>query len=452
VTQPPVVVANLSKKFRRYHPDRPSTIQEAVARGLRWTRSFEDWWALRDVSFRVDAAKTVGIIGANGSGKSTLLRLIGGVGRPDGGRVDVRGRIGALLDLGAGFHPDLTGRENAVLAGLLSGLTRREVCARLNAIMEFAEVASVIDHPIRTYSTGMQMRLAFATAVHAEPEILLIDEVLSVGDLAFQNKCLERIARFRNSGCSILLVSHESSVIQEMCDEALWLNKGRLMAHGTATDVVAQYVEFMEGRGAQALQEGAGTGVTSSSPTTVRTEEGLELVVDPQRFGSLEVELTNVRLLDSDGKVVSELRACQPLRIEIEYRAAMRVVAPIFCVRIAREDGLVCYIPTTEFSNLSLTAIEGTGRAILDLERLDLNSGHYVVDASCYSQDWAYAYDYHFRVASLMVRGDGTEDAVCNSPFRWEIHSDAAATVVNTVSTTPALPVLHDRVDNRERG
>src|SRR4029453_7945518 len=139
------------------------------------------------------------------------------------------GRIGALLDLGAGFHPDLTGRENTILAGLLNGLTRREVLARFDAIVAFAEVEKVIDSPVRTYRTGMQRPLAFATAVHTEPEILLIDEVLSVGDLAFQHKCLNRIGQFRRSGCSILLVSHESSVIQEMCDEALWLNKGRLM-------------------------------------------------------------------------------------------------------------------------------------------------------------------------------------------------------------------------------
>ena len=201
-----VEVTNLTKKFRWLNPDRPSTIQEAVARGLRWTRSVEHIWALRDLSFRVGAGQTMGIIGSNGSGKSTLLRFIGGVGRPDTGRIDVHGRIGALLDLGAGFHPDLTGRENAILGGLLNGLTRREVLDRFDAIVAFAEVEKVIDSPVRTYSTGMLMRLAFATAVHTEPEILLIDEVLSVGDLAFQHKCLDRIDEIRNAGCSILLV------------------------------------------------------------------------------------------------------------------------------------------------------------------------------------------------------------------------------------------------------
>jgi lipopolysaccharide transport system ATP-binding protein len=421
---PAVVVTNLSKKFRRHHPDRPSTIQEAVARGLRWTRSVEYSWALRDLSFQVGAGKTVGVIGANGSGKSTLLRLIGGVGRPDAGHVGVHGRIGALLDLGAGFHPDLTGQENAVLAGLLSGLTRREVLDRFDAIVRFAELETVIDQPVRTYSTGMQMRLAFATAVHADPEILLIDEVLSVGDLAFQRKCLDRIIQFKVSGCSILLVSHESSVIQEMCDEALWLNKGRLMAQGAAADVVGEYVEYLEGGRAQPPSPQEPTPVVDSAASAViRTSEGGELVLDQQRFGSTEVELTAVRVLDRDQQPATELRAGDPLRVEIEYRATMRVVAPIFCVRIARDDGVVCYVLTTELSNVSLSAIEGTGQVALDVERLDLNTGRYVLDASCYAQDWIYAYDYHMRVATFVVRGDGMQDAVLNSPFRWEIRS-----------------------------
>lgn len=238
---PRVVVSNVGKTFRRYRADRPATIQETVARGLRRMSSNERFWGLRDISFTVGAGKTVGIVGANGSGKSTLLRLIGGVGRPDTGRIDVRGRTGALLDLGAGFHPDLTGRENAVLAGILNGLTRRQVNKRLDEIVAFAEVEDALDSPIRTYSSGMQMRLAFSVAAHTDPEILLVDEVLSVGDMSFQRKCLDRIARIKASGCSILLVSHAGATVQDMCDEALWLNQGRLMAQGDVADVVRQY-------------------------------------------------------------------------------------------------------------------------------------------------------------------------------------------------------------------
>jgi lipopolysaccharide transport system ATP-binding protein len=421
--KPAIIVENLSKKFRRFNPDRPSTIQEAVARGLRWKRSVEYSWALRELTFTVGAGTTTGIIGSNGSGKSTLLRLIGGVGRPDSGRVEVHGRIGALLDLGAGFHPDLTGRENAYLAGLLNGLTRRELDVRFDAIVTFAELEKAIDSPMRAYSTGMLMRLAFATAVHTDPEILLIDEVLSVGDLAFQRKCLDRIAEFRSAGCSILLVSHEASVIEEMCDDAIWINKGRLMAQGAAAGVVQQYRDFME-RGSTSHER---TGEISDAipaspiPATVRTEDGGQVVLDQQRFGIREVELTAVRVLDAAGNPASELRAGDSLRVEIDYSAVMRVVAPIFCVRVERHDGVVCYVLTTRMSNVSLTAIEGKGRIAVDVERLDLNSGRYTVDASCYANGWIYAYDYRLRVGSFTIQGDDDDYAVLNAPCRWDI-------------------------------
>src|SRR5688572_20599940 len=283
-----VVVANVGKTFRRYHADRPGTIQEAVAKGLRRMRPVERSWALREVSFTVGAGKAVGIIGSNGSGKSTLLRLIGGVGRPDTGHIDVHGTIGALLDLGAGFHPDLTGRENALLAGILNGLTRRQVIERLDSIVAFAEIEKALDNPMRTYSSGMQMRLAFSVAVHTEPDILLIDEVLSVGDIAFQRKCMARIAEFRARGCSILLVSHEGSVVQDLCDEAVWLSGGRLMAQGGAADVVRQYAAHMGSGDSPPVepspQEEPSYPAASPPPEVVRTTSGDEVPLDPQRF------------------------------------------------------------------------------------------------------------------------------------------------------------------------
>jgi lipopolysaccharide transport system ATP-binding protein len=419
-----IVVTNVSKTFRRYHPDRPWTIQEMLAKGIRRLRPIDRFWALRDVSFDVAAGRTVGIIGANGSGKSTLLRLLGGVGRADTGTLEVHGRIGALLDLGAGFHPDLTGRENALMAGVLSGLTRQEVLKRFEAIVAFAEVEKFIDHPLRTYSTGMQMRLAFATAVQADPEVLLIDEVLSVGDIAFQRKCLDRIAQFKAAGCSILLVSHEASVVQDLCDEALWLSAGRLMAQGESGDVVRQYVAYMAeyaGPAGEAQNTGPMPLPPASSPhPTVRNERGAELILDEHRFGSMELEITAVRVVDSGGQPATDLPSGHPLRIEIEYLATSRIIAPLFRVRIFREDGLVCYDLNTEKSTLSLSAIQGRGQVAVYLERVDLSSARYLVDVGCYAQDWAYAYDYRSSVHALTIRGEGLEGAVLNVPHHWE--------------------------------
>jgi len=237
-----VSVKGLSKHFYRYHADRPWTFHEAFVKGLRRLQPFERFWALRDVTFSVVPGKVVGIVGPNGSGKSTLLRLIGGVGRPDKGSVEVNSQIGALLDLGTGFHPDLTGRENVFISGVISGLTRREVTQRLDSIVAFAELEQFIDNPIRTYSSGMQMRLGFAIAIHARPEILLIDEILSVGDHAFQRKCYDRIIEFKSAGCTIILVSHDTTLVREFCDEALWLSSGRLMVHGPPDVVVDKYI------------------------------------------------------------------------------------------------------------------------------------------------------------------------------------------------------------------
>jgi lipopolysaccharide transport system ATP-binding protein len=239
-----VRVTGVGKSFRRYHADRPGTIQETIAKGLagwRRLRQVELFWGLRDVNFEVPRGRAVGIVGANGSGKSTLLRLIGGVGRPDEGSIETHGRLGALLDLGAGFHPDLTGRENAMLAGILNGLTRAETLAQLDDIVAFAEVEDVLDNPIRTYSTGMQMRLAFAVAAHTQPDILLIDEVLAVGDAAFQKKCLDRIRQFRRNGCTILLVSHVGAQLRDFCEDAIWLEHGRVKAQGPAGEILTQY-------------------------------------------------------------------------------------------------------------------------------------------------------------------------------------------------------------------
>jgi homopolymeric O-antigen transport system ATP-binding protein len=237
-----VVVEGLSKQYKVYHADRPWTLHETLVKGLRRLQPAARFWALRDISFSVAAGRVVGLVGPNGSGKSTLLRLIGGVGRADRGQVRVNQRVSGLLDLGTGFHPDLTGRENVFVNGVISGLTRRDVMERFDSIVAFAELEEFIDNPIRTYSTGMQMRLGFAIAIHARPELLLIDEILSVGDHSFQRKCLERIARFKAEGCTILIVSHDTGQIREFCDEAIWLSGGRLVLHDSPALVVDQYI------------------------------------------------------------------------------------------------------------------------------------------------------------------------------------------------------------------
>ncbi|HBY94677.1 MAG TPA: ABC transporter ATP-binding protein [Chloroflexi bacterium] len=394
-----IIMDGLGKQFPRYHPDRPRTVQEAVLRGLRRIRPVERFWALRDVSFRVAHGRMVGVVGFNGAGKSTLLRLIGGVGRPDEGRVEVHGRIGALLDLGAGLHPDLTGRENVFVSGVIAGLTRREVAQRFDSIVAFAELEQFIDSPLRTYSTGMQMRLAFAVAAHIEPELLLIDEVLAVGDAAFQRKCLDRIAQFKSMGCTILLVSHDTTLIRQLCDEALWLRSGQLVASGAADGVVGQYLASLSARTRRA------------TPANENSSEALRL------------EIVAVHLLDEGGFPIAELESGQAMRVEIEYFARGPVPTPIFGVTVTRDDGLICYDTSTAAAGLALTLVQGTGRIALQFERLDLSGGRYYIDVGTYAHDWGDTYDYHWRAYPLTVRPTSGEKGVLSPPHCWEVGS-----------------------------
>jgi lipopolysaccharide transport system ATP-binding protein len=407
-----IVAHNLSKRFRRYHADRPTTLKEAVLRGLRRVRPVEYLWALRDVSFDISQGRMIGVLGPNGAGKSTLLRLIGGVGQPDGGQVTTHGRIGALLDLGAGFHPDLTGRENVFINGVIAGLTRDQVARRFDAIVDFSELEAFIDSPLRTYSTGMQMRLGFAVAAHTDPEILLIDEILAVGDIAFQHKCLDRIAQFKADGCTIILVSHDASSIQQLCDEALWLRQGQLVAYGPADVVVNQYVAEMSAESRRR---------TPKARSVTHTSAGAELRVNENRFGSLEMEIIGVNLLDDTGMPVKELDSGDPLRIEVAYQAPNPIPEPIFGVTISRKDGMICYDTNTQTAGLRLSTIQGAGQIAFQIDRLDLIGEQYYVDAGVYEREWAYAYDYHWHVYPLVIRPTGGEKGILHPPHRWEV-------------------------------
>ena len=233
---------DIGKKFSRIQSGRIYTLQERVARGQFRRQRAETFWALRHLTFQVYAGKMVGIIGVNGAGKSTLLRVLGGIILPDEGRLTIHGRISALIDLGAGFHPDLTGKDNLFINAIISGLTRREAHQQYDSILNFAELEQVIENPLRTFSAGMQLRLAFAIAVHIQPEILLVDELLAVGDARFQKKCLQKIEQFRSSGSAIVLVSHNTTLVRQICDEVLWLRQGSIADQGPAADVVDAYL------------------------------------------------------------------------------------------------------------------------------------------------------------------------------------------------------------------
>ncbi len=422
-----ITVQRLGKKFRRYSADRPTTLKEAVIRGKWRMGPTETFWVLRNVSFSVAAGQILGIVGHNGSGKSTLLRLIGGVGRPDEGVAAVRGRIGSLLELGSGFHGDLTGRENAFIGGVIDGLSRRRVGERFRDIVEFAELGGFIDNPLRTYSTGMQMRLAFAVAVHTEPQALLIDEFLSVGDMGFQKKCLNRIRQFRDEGCAIVLVSHDMAQVKQLCNKVLWLRKDARHVLGDADVVIGQYEAEM---GEETRRR------TPASVPSAHTPSGVELSLHRNRFGSLELEIRAVYFYDGRGFATAEIATGGPLAVHIDYVARQRIETPMFGITISNKDEQKCCEITSRSSGFDLPIVDGEGSVTLRIERLDLTPGHYFFDIGIYEADWAYAYDYHWHAYELIVTGTGRGDSVMSPPHAWQ--KEPSAGKIDAAGSTPA--------------
>jgi len=394
-----VIAEAVSKKYRQ-----PFAARRKQARGD--TAPANHGWALRDVSFSVGPGEMLGVIGANGAGKSTLLRLLGGVGRPTAGSIQVNGRIGALLDLGGGFLGDLTGRENAVLAGVVAGLLKSEIVARMDEIVAFAELEDYIDHPVRTYSTGMMMRLAFAVAVHTDPRVLLVDEFLSVGDLAFQAKCNARIKSLRAGGCAIVMVSHGMDQVRQLCDRALWLKHGEVAAFGSS-DVVARLFET----------EMKNETLRRTPSVERRTlDGGVDLVAGENRFGTFGMEIRSVEF--RPGK---SLRPGEPLSVVIGYVARSKIPAPVFVVSIMRDDGTLCLDTSTQLAREEVPDLHGEGAIRFTMDRLDLGPGNYFLDVGVFESEWEHAYDYHWHAYPFTVEGTPDSKGFLAPPCRWKL-------------------------------
>jgi lipopolysaccharide transport system ATP-binding protein len=413
--QDAIVVRGLGKRYRRADRNRTWTLQQAVLAGFTTLWRKEYFWSLRDVSFTVAQGRMCGVVGRNGAGKSTLLRLLGGVGMPDEGSLAVRGRVGGLLELTAGFHGDLTGRENVMVGGVVRGLRRREVQSRFNSIVEFAELGPVIDHPLRTYSSGMQMRLAFAVAIHCEPDVLLVDEVLAVGDLAFQEKCLEATARLRARGAAIVVVSHDLSMIASMCDDAVYLRNGRVAAFGGAGVIADQY-------------RAAAHDETLSPPPAepARPDPVSPLVLGKTRFGSMEAVIEQVRIvwLEPDDR-----HGHGRLRVTLSCGSDGAIEDAIVVVKILREDGRVCYETSTEAARMIVPTLQGQLTVSVEITGMALDPGSYYVDVGLFERAWKHAYDHHSWVYPLVVESAIGDRAAPEGWIpTWSIDSISART------------------------
>ena len=412
--------------------DRARSFQEKLVRALGRSRNGavepEVFWALRDVSFKINKGDAVGIIGSNGSGKSTVLKLISRIIYPTSGTVTTDGRVAALLELGAGFHPDLTGRENIDLNGSILGLRRQQVRSRVDEIIAFSELERFIDVPIRNYSSGMLMRLGFAVATAFQPEVLLVDEVLAVGDQAFQDRCMRRIFEIQRQGATILLVSHDLSSVKKMCQRSIWLDDGRVCADGKTDTVAAQYLAGLWTEQAQRSRPDGTEFVEEPATADLSGPDPLQQDVDRQlgtRWGSGEIRIERARILGPDGQPSTVFHTGDRFVVRISYNAHRRIEAPAFGVSIYDELGNRLNGPNTVWSNAGPEVAQGRGTIDYVVESLPLLDGRYDLTVAVYDHLVTHPYDHWDRMATFTVvpGSEDRQDGVIYIPCRWEHRS-----------------------------
>jgi ABC-type polysaccharide/polyol phosphate transport system ATPase subunit len=349
-----IEIDGVSKRFRLYH-DRNQSLKATLMRGRR--AKYEEFMAVDDVSLDIAAGESFGFVGRNGSGKSTLLKVVAGIYRPDKGAVTVNGKLSALLELGAGFHPELSGRENVYLNGSILGLSRKELERRFDEIVDFAELHQFIDMPVKNYSSGMYVRLGFSVAINVDPDVLLVDEVLAVGDEMFQRKCSAKFAELREAGTTIVLVSHSLGAIRSMCDRAMWIDRGVAKAVGPAGDVIDEYLASVDSKDAVEL----GGGV---------------------RWGTGEARITNVSLLDQAGKPTHLCQSGGPATFEVEWETDQPVPEPVFAIVFYTTEGVVLAAPNTKDAGVVPKEINGTGATRLTIPEMPLLPNSYDISVS----------------------------------------------------------------------
>lgn len=403
-----VVVNGVSKRFQ-LTLDRPLSLKEAwtglrpgSGQPFRRVRS-EPFWALRDVSLEVPQGSMYGLVGRNGSGKSTLLRVMAGIYRPTEGRVEVKGRTSALLELGAGFHPALSGRENIYLNASVLGVPKSQIDDRVEQIVEFAGLEEFIDSPVKIYSSGMYVRLGFAVAVHVDPEVLIVDEVVAVGDEEFQLRCFSHLESLRSQGVTIVLVSHDLGLLRANCDQMAWLNRGLLAAEGDPQDVINAYLDTIDTEGAVAV--------------------GHRLRPDAEQETPLRI--TNLEFFDADGRRPKSFASGDPLVVRIHYSATEPIEDPVFSLGFYDHNNLHLAGPRSHVDGFRPGKADGEGWVEFRLSRIPFRSGAFHVNAAVQDSDASFLYDRRAREFWLQISGepDPQANGLLNLEGEWQAGS-----------------------------
>ena len=429
--RPAVALDAVTKRYRRYaHLRKFATLKSAlISRSLvRDLSPEETFTAVDDVSLTIAQGSAFGIIGRNGSGKSTLLKLVAGITKPTSGRVAVSGRISALIELGAGFHPEISGRENVFINGVMLGLTKREIAKRFDEIVEFAEIEEFIDAPVKNYSSGMYMRLGFAVAVHVDPDILIVDEVLAVGDEGFSLKCLDKFAEFKRRGKTTLLVTHSLGTVQKFCDEAVWLEQGRVAGRGDPRRVVHVYLtsvaeaeeRFLADEDQRKIDAVSPDGSAALSPDAELTDEEPPsdmFRATEGRWGSGEATITGVTL-EGDGGPSHVFRSGDHVLVRMQVTAAEALTDFVFGISIFDAEGVCCYGTNTEIAELRPDTMLGNGEVVFEIESLDMVEGTYKLDVAVHARKGR-PYDYHRLLHTFRVKSDKDDVGIYHPRHRW---------------------------------
>lgn len=419
-----IEVNNITKKFKVYL-DKGHTLKERTL--FRSRRKYEERNVLNGISFEVKKGEAIGLIGHNGCGKSTTLKLLTKIMYPDSGTIEMRGRISSLIELGAGFHPDMSGRDNIYTNASIFGLTKKEIDARLDDIIEFSELEEFIDNPVRTYSSGMYMRLAFSVAINVDADILLIDEILAVGDAAFQAKCFNKLRAIKAQGATIVIVSHSLGQIEQICDKCVWINDGLIRMQGNPIEVDYAYLDYM-GENARKIKNDNNSASSKqeitpkvvgkiNSDSEDKNEKDCEKLQvqeevrdsqsDLNRNNNYkekrvkEVEIVKVELLDGDGIAQSRYRTGDKVVLRVQYHCNCIVEQPLMGIKIIRNDGVEAYGTNTQNERIELQLKEdGTIECVFDT--FDLVAAQYYIDVAFRSQDML-IYDYKTRAIDFEI-------------------------------------------------
>lgn len=384
-----ITLDNVSKKYCKNIRDAMVYGMTDIGRNLVGLRSCGDklrkneFWAVNNVSFEVKRGETLGVIGPNGSGKTTILKMLNGIFWPDKGKITVKGKVGALIAVGAGFHPQLSGRENIYINGAILGMSRREIDKKFDAIVDFADIGDFLDTPVRNYSSGMYVRLGFAIAVHSESEILLIDEILSVGDMGFQAKCMNKMKEIEDKGVTMIFISHNLNSVQLLCDRTVYLNKGVIQYAGATVDVINAFKK-------DALEDS-------------------KVSINGVRFGTREIEIKDVEIFGNGNQRKDAFVRGEPFNVRIVFDAKKRFQSPEFSVAVVTDRGVEVSNASTRDHNVKIDSINGHGEIIYRIEALPFNVGRYWLSVSCYDETGHVAFDHHKNMYEIVIE-DGLID------------------------------------------